>query len=176
MPPYELFRAFTQFLTKSQLSYFSVREWIQCMQICCNSRTTHSASPPVHSSTHGHTHPPPPAVPMATSSSYHHYHQHHSTVHLPSPAATQTAVAAATAPSAVLAAQGGLPTANPTTFSYHLSPSTLAYLPLTSDLTTQAHPSTAVAVDTGYVSGEPSPTEHAQMVSKLNIFMYVLCI
>ena len=157
------------------MSSFSVREWIQCMQICCNSRTTHSASPPVHSSTHGHTHPPPPAVPMATASSYHHYHQHHSTVHLPT-AATQTAAAAATAPSAVLAAQGGLPTANPTTFSYHLSPSTLAYLPLTSDLATQAHPSTAVAVDTGYVSGEPSPTEHAQMVSKLNIFMYILCI
>ncbi len=143
------------------------------MQVCCNSRTTHSVSPPVHSSPHGHAHPPPPAVPMATSSyhhHHHHHHQHHSTVHLPlPPAATQTAATtAAVASSAVLAAQGGSlpgPTANPTTFSYHLSPSTLAYLPLTSDLATQAHPSTAVAIDTGYVSGEPSPTEHAQMVN-----------
>jgi hypothetical protein len=137
------------------------------MQVCCNSRTTHSVSPPVHSSPHGHAHPPPPAVPIATSSYHHHHHQHHSTVQLP-PAATQTAAAAVAASSAVLAAQGSsLPTANPTTFSYHLSPSTLAYLPLTSDLATQAHPSTAVAIDTGYVSGEPSPTEHAQMVRKL---------
>lgn len=68
---------------------------------------------------------------------------------------------------------GSLP-ANPTTFSYHLAPSTLAYLPLTSDLATQAHPSSAVAIDTGYVSGEPSPTEHAQMVRKLE-HLFVQC-
>lgn len=55
--------------------------------------------------------------------------------------------------------------ANPTTFTYHLAPSTLAYLPLTSDLPSHAHSSSAVAIDTGYVSGEPSPTEHAQVVS-----------
>lgn len=54
---------------------------------------------------------------------------------------------------------------NPNTFTYHLAPSTLAYLPLTSDLPSHAHSSSAVAVDTGYVSGEPSPTEHAQVVS-----------
>lgn len=148
------------------LSVFSVRDWIQCMQVCCHSRTTHSVSPPIHSSFHGHTHPPP-ATPMATS--YH--HQHHSQAHLSS-VSTHTGAA-----SAVLAGQtgqtglGSLP-ANPTTFSYHLAPSTLAYLPLTSDLATQAHPSSAVAIDTGYVSGEPSPTEHAQMVRKLNIRMY----
>ena len=149
-------------------SVFSVREWIQCMQVCCNSRTTHSVSPPVHSSPHGHTHPPP-ATPMATS--YHH-HQHHSQVQLSS-----VSTHSATAASAVMASQtgqtglGNLP-ANPTTLSYHLAPSTLAYLPLTSDLATQAHPSSAVAIDTGYVSGEPSPTEHTQMVRKLNIQMY----
>ena len=153
------------------LFVFSVREWIQCMQVCCHSRTTHSVSPPVHSSPHGHTHPPP-ATPMATS---YHRHQHHSQVHLSS-ASTHSAAAAAPA-SAVIAGPTGLTglgslPANPTTFSYHLAPSTLAYLPLTSDLATQAHPSSAVAIDTGYVSGEPSPTEHAQMVRNLNIHMY----
>ena len=141
------------------------------MQVCCHSRTTHSVSPPVHSFPHGHTHPPP-AMPMATS--YHH-HQHHSQAHLSS-ASTHSAAATA---SAVIAGQtgqtglGSLP-ANPTTFSYHLAPSTLAYLPLTSDLATQAHPSSAVAIDTGYVSGEPSPTEHAQMVRKLE-HLFVQC-
>lgn len=57
--------------------------------------------------------------------------------------------------------------ANPATYTYHLAPSTLAYLPVTSDLTSHAHSSAAaVSIDTGYVSGEPSPTEHAQMVSQ----------
>lgn len=138
------------------------------MQVCCHSRTTHSVSPPVHSSPHSHAHPPP-ATPMATVSTYHHHH-HHS--QLPHPSAVGAA------PTAVIAGQtgqtglGSLP-ANPTTFSYHLAPSTLAYLPLTSDLATQAHPSSAVAIDTGYVSGEPSPTEHAQTVRKLNTCMYL---
>ena len=142
------------------------------MQVCCHSRTTHSVSPPVQSSPHGHTHTPP-ATPLATSSYRHHnlHHQHHSQVHLP-PASTQhsatTTGATATALIAGQTRQTGLASlpANPTTFSYHLAPSTLAYLPLTADLSTQAHPSSAVTIDTGYVSGEPSPTEHAQMVSK----------
>ncbi len=134
------------------------------MQVCCNSRTTHSVSPPVHSSPHAHTHPPL-ATPMATS--YHHHH-HHSQVHLPSVSNT-AAAAAVTASHTGQTNLGSLPT-NPTTFSYHLAPSTLAYLPLTSDLTTQAHPSSTMAIDTGYVSGEPSPTEHAQMVRNLHAY------
>lgn len=111
---------------------FSVREWIQCMQVCCHSRTTHSISPP--------------AAAMATPSNILPVHAHSGHTHLPCHAS--------------LAAL-----ANPTTFAYHLAPSTLAYLPVTSDLSSHAHPSAAVSIDTGYVSGEPSPTEHAQMVS-----------
>lgn len=125
------------------------------MQVCCHSRTTHSVSPPVHSSPHGHTHPPS-ATPMAA------LYNHHSQVHNMT-SASNTASVVATGQTGQTGL-GSLP-ANPTTFSYHLAPSTLAYLPLTSDLATQAHPSSAVAIDTGYVSGEPSPTEHAQMVS-----------
>lgn len=122
------------------------------MQVCCHSRTTHSVSPPVsHVSPQGHTHQ---ATPMATS------YPHHSQVHVPSASSTATAVVAS---QTRLTGLGSIP-ANSTTFSYSLAPSTLTYLPVSSDLTTQAHSSSTVAIDTGYVSGEPSPTEHAQMV------------
>ena len=111
----------------------SVREWIQCMQVCCHSRTTHSVSPPAPSVV--------PAVASSVTAAPTSLHHHHLQIH----------------------PQVGLgPMANPTTFSYHLAPSTLAYLPLTSDL---AKSSSGVASDTGYVSGEPSPTEHPHMVS-----------
>ena len=129
------------------------------MQVCCQSRTTHSVSPPIHPSPGLHT-------PAAMPSTYH--HQHHSQLHTPSASNTQTQQTRLTSLHNPTQQTGLTSLPNPTTFSYHLAPSTLAYLPLTSDLATQAHSSSAVAIDTGYVSGEPSPTEHAQMVRKLH--------
>ena len=120
---------------------YSVREWIQCMQVCCQSKTTHSYSP---SSSLPHSYTPPIFLPS---------HHHTSTVYTSPSTLTYFPLPDL---QSMTSQVGAVPWPHPSTLANY--PSTTRWA------LNGTNTSTGVAVDTGYVSGDPSPAAFTQLV------------
>lgn len=118
----------------------SVREWIQCMQVCCQSRTSYSSQllPP---------------------------HQQSTTAAFRLPSFHYPLDSAAYLTQPILNVHSPWHT-GPSACDYLSSTAVVAPSTLASSLVVapSSHPS-SVLVDTGYVSADSSPTAHAPLVS-----------
>lgn len=130
----------------------SVRDWIQCMQVCVQSKTTHSFSPSAH--THPYTPPPPPILlpHHTTTTTTLPFYSPSSLTYFPLPSSDLQAMT-----SSISSQVGTVPWPHPSSLTGYPSRTRWAL-----DGTNNK---TSVAVDTGYVSGDPSPAAVSQLVN-----------